>query len=305
MTNKYCKIFLRLVMSCGCLIYLIYKVDWQAIAANTRNLHHVTLLLVALFILLGTIIKTVQWFLLLKDQRIDLSFRRLLALNLVALFYSQIIPGSASGDLVKFARMWGDEKNRKNVLYTIALDKIIHLLVMALFSVFAVFCLFSDMSYWVKIALLISTFVIIFIFFLSIFLKKFTSRLTARWSKMFSINCKIPGFITIISAIILAVLFVIIGGFVHSLVARDLGYGFNFMAMIFTFSISSFILIIPASIAGLGIKEYTFIYLLGITSAIGESQAFVISITITAMRLLIALIGGIMDIIFSFSKDRV
>lgn len=93
-------------------------------------------LLVAAFALNGTahLMGTYRWKLLLDVQGVQLPFFRLFQLTMVSVFFSLVIPGAVSGDIVKMVYVAGHSHGKKaEAALTIMLDR-----VLGLFGLFVV-----------------------------------------------------------------------------------------------------------------------------------------------------------------------
>ena len=57
-----------------------------------------------------------------------------------------------------------------------------------------------------------------------------------------------------------------------------------------------FILIVPISFSGIGVREYSFVFFLGMVG-VPESSAFALGLTVTILNVLFSIFGGILYII--------
>ncbi|MBQ7651115.1 MAG: flippase-like domain-containing protein, partial [Victivallales bacterium] len=94
------------------------------------------------------IIAAWRWKILLHVQGIDISLATALRLTLIGVFFSNIIPGSVSGDLIKSAFIAGyTETHKTEAILTIAVDRIVGLMglfVVAMLSSALLIALYPD-----------------------------------------------------------------------------------------------------------------------------------------------------------------
>jgi len=99
--SRYYRFALKLLISMVLLTYLLTRTDIHAIASLLRSLHVPILLASFLLYTLVQIISTFRWRSLLRAERIELSLWRLILLNFEGSFFSLMLPTLIGGDIVR------------------------------------------------------------------------------------------------------------------------------------------------------------------------------------------------------------
>ena len=94
----------RVLMGVAGLIVLFTLVDMGEVSDALSNASWLYLIPAWVLLMLATGFKTMRWMLLLQQNRVAMSFRRLYGTYLIGAFYSQFLPGSsAGGDAMRMA----------------------------------------------------------------------------------------------------------------------------------------------------------------------------------------------------------
>ncbi len=123
-------IFLKASLGIGIVTALIYsgKIDISKIL-HTFVSSPLILALIALD-LVTLVVTTWRWQLLLKTQKIYISFKRALKLVFIGHFFNVVIPGSVSGDVVKAYYISRHQKNKMGAAMSVVMDRFIGLIVL-------------------------------------------------------------------------------------------------------------------------------------------------------------------------------
>lgn len=128
------------------LVWTVRRTDADPLH-EIRNANHIMLVLAALCVGLTHVLSSYRWGTLLAVQGIHLSYWTLLKLTLVGTFFSQLIPGAVSGDLLKLAYVAKSEKGRGTEAFlTIVMDRVVG--VSGLFMVASLGGLLFLASHW-------------------------------------------------------------------------------------------------------------------------------------------------------------
>lgn|GEM_PF-54099 len=121
--------WLRLLLGLFGLVALIGFVDFDEVvdALSDANLLY---LVPAWFLIIGsTMMKTLRWRLLLHQNKVDISFRRLFGTYLIGSFYSQFLPGaSAGGDAMRMAESSLDTGRAVDSVASVIIERVIGLI---------------------------------------------------------------------------------------------------------------------------------------------------------------------------------
>jgi len=126
------KILLRIGIGVGLLAFLIWW-NWENIARLQGQRIRWGFLLAALLIsLAATLLTFLRWHLLVVAQSLPFRVRDCLRIGFVGFLFSQVIPGSVSGDLVKVWMLAREQERRTVAVATVVLDRIVGLYALAL-----------------------------------------------------------------------------------------------------------------------------------------------------------------------------
>jgi glycosyltransferase 2 family protein len=118
---------LKFLLVAGIFVYL-YKAGQFDVAKLTKVFDNPGFFVSALFlILLGTVLAVERWRLLLKIQNIQISYWRATQLTFIGLFFSIVIPGAVSGDLVKAYYLAKGQSQKTAPVMSILFDRMLGL----------------------------------------------------------------------------------------------------------------------------------------------------------------------------------
>jgi len=151
------------------LIFWAYKKIDKSFFYNFGKNFSFEYLLIALFIfLLSNFTGAVQWFFLLKSQKINIKFGEVLNAYFVGTFFNNFMPSNIGGDIVKAYKIIKKNKNSELIISSIFWDRAISLLILLFFSLISAFFLFKKFLF-----LIITILLIILFFFFSFLIIKF------------------------------------------------------------------------------------------------------------------------------------
>jgi len=319
--KKYFSLILKFVVSFAILAFLFFKIDINNIFAVLRNAD-VKLLIAAFIIMIACwIVNSIKWQLILNRLEEKILLGDLVKLNFLSLFYSVFMPGGQiTGELFKFYKLAKNNENRSTLAISVFMDKLSGLIAAILVGLIGLLLSASNIINYngiVIIFLLFTAFsTLIALFFsrrlfnvLGSYLKylqpiKYLSGI----HNLMAIFEKFIGaykFLTI--TLFYGAIFQLLNVFYIYLLAVSLGINVSYLDLIWVTSLASIILIIPVTIMGLGLREASLIYLLGLVG-IASSRAFSLSILIFVLSLSAGLGGMIFEyvnlIFFKYVKKN-
>jgi uncharacterized membrane protein YbhN (UPF0104 family) len=102
----------------------------------------------------------------------------------------------------------------------------------------------------------------------------------------------------LVRAILLGLLFQAANVATVTVFATELGIPLDAFDLALVFSVVSLVVLLPLSIAGLGIREGTFAAILGLYG-VGVSTSVALSLAVFSLQLLSACVGAVVDLHFS------
>jgi uncharacterized protein (TIRG00374 family) len=123
------KFLLKLTVAIGLLYWLVIngKLDFSLLAEIFKYPALVTIS--ALLCMIQILLCSYRWGIMLKMKAPELTSSKILSTQWIGQFFSSILPGAVTGDIIKVAHLVKDHKNlsRPYLLFTILLDRVIGL----------------------------------------------------------------------------------------------------------------------------------------------------------------------------------
>jgi len=297
----------RVALSVSLLAWLLYLSNTSRILQLAENMSLLLLLAIFVINLFAVFLSAVKWKLLLSSRPVGLLFQ----LNLVGAFYSVVLPGQIAGDVVKAYRLGKGVKDSELVVASIVLDRATGLMAILMTGVLGAMISTESPA----------------IFFRSVLAMLFAVGLAGlfalRWSPFFDLtasflgkaSCAVPqgskffaqvgafidawrGYldqyrllaVTIAISVAQQTLYVLC----IVLLADPLGIRVSVYDWFWIFAAVSVAVMMPISLGGVGIREGAFVSTLALLQVSSE-QALTLSLTIFAVQLAIAVLGGILE----------
>ncbi len=311
---------IKCVISIGILYYLFLKIPFnQVITALIST--KIVYLLPAILLQIGSIyISAAQMKVFVSQQKMDFTVPKLMQINFITFFYRLFLPGELSAGVVRWHKLSRPGGMRAQALACIVLARATNILTLAIIGI--VFFLI-EMPYnynYVSVSLVVGL-LFSFLLFLSIINAHISSKIEYFASKLnFS---KIPNLVrekvikvwnsikefhkiplnSLRYGVFLSVLF-------HSLQISSIY--FFMQAVDINISIISitwitaavfFLQMLPISISGLGVREYTFVFLLK-KYGVYASDAMALSLLIFGVSIAFAFLGAIFEAIEFFKQGK-
>ncbi len=296
----------KAVVSIALIWYLLSITEFSAVFASLTSASPFWLLLSFIALILGKIITSYRWQVLLKAQDIDIPLRFLIGSVFVGQFFNSFLPTTIGGDAMRAYDTALMSKDSTKSVVSVFADRLIGVFALALLALIALvfgFMSGQDVSFYVLPVLLL--------FFLCSFgiLLIFSERLLAfldkllRWLRLHKVANKLeeahqsinilktePGVLALalLASLVLQINVILFYYFIG--VSLDLGVSFLYFAMIVP--VALVVLLVPFSINGIGIREGIFVYLL---TGLGVQTKDAIALSWISFGLMLTqgIIGGI------------
>lgn len=310
--------FLRIAVSFLLVAFLVYKVPFSSIVKMISTYSLNVIFLAVSIHSVATLILALKWKMLLPG----FSYARLLQFTFVGQFYAIVLPGQITGEIAKAYRVTRESVgNGGKVATSIAIDKIIGLMGVMLVTIFGL--LFTDLperNIWIVfIFILLISFVTVFLIFSSVyvqqkilsFLQKFEIKFS-KIKKLFVFTQEMfVGFkqylnkpILLVVSFLLAVLFQLLAVLIIYIFAQGLGIHIPIQNYLWIFGMVSLAVMLPVTIAGLGVREGLFVFFL-LQFNVAPELALTLSLSVFSLQVFVALIGGIYELrkVFYLKKN--
>lgn len=297
---------IKFAVSIFLIVYLLLSINIRSVFQILLESKFIYLTIAFLFIILGVILTSFKWKLLLSAKSVIIPLKKLVNLYFIGFFFNNFLPTNIGGDTVRGYYLSRNSKIKLSVSFaSIAIERIMGVIALIFFVLFGIFLnwrLVEKLNIVHILCLFILVFLILIALLFSRKLRKIInsrfnfktfSRLSTSLKNLYnSINVyrgekKVISQSLIISFIFQAV--VIINAYLYILAIN------NYIAisqLVPIIPLISLISLIPLSINGIGVTEGAFVYffsILGLSSA----EALSIALLSRGVNLAVSLLGGI------------
>lgn len=315
---RFNKIHFSLILKSCVSIFLLYYLfstqlpNFHQIKSSLLSANLYLVFFAASLHIIGFYLCSLRWLLLLRVQNAEFSILTLAFSYLVGIFFNSFLPGTMSGDVVRAmdtSRKVGSFGSSILIIFVERLTGIIALLILGGFAL--LLGAHEILGYQtVKVFLILLTlFIFVSLFFLFHPKGCYLIEKILKYIPFSSVQVKlgkIAGALSIFSGkgkvlglcIMISILFQANVVFHYWIIGKALGIDIHWMLYFAIIPVSILILMIPASINGIGLREQAFIFLFG---NVGVSTALAVSLAWIAFGILLlqALTGGV---VFAFRK---
>ncbi len=291
-------------------IYLILKnIDLDITFGLITNIGLPYLFSAMVVLLIQIFVMTIRWEIVLDSLGIEISFKNVISIFWIGLFFNQILPTSVGGDAVRglylYQRGYSFAKASQGVIF----DRIIGLISLVAIVIITLplglQLVDSDNAKWGLMSI-----IIFFICALTLLLNinmissrfqkwnliyKFSSIMTVIRDSIFSLN---PGFKLLLISILVHFLSIL----TMTILAIGMQLELRIIGLLVIVPVVTLLMVLPISIAGWGIREGAMIIGLGFIG-VGAENAFALSLLFGFLMLSIAIPGGAIWIVSSKLVD--
>ena len=294
---------LKIVVSLVLIVVILRSVDLNALWEVVRTANPWYLLAAQAALMIGVVVRAYRWQILVQDQEVDVSLRELTALYFVGFLFNNLLPSGFGGDAVKMYELSQRSQRGSEAVSSVLVDRFIGLI--ALQAIGLVALAFS----WQ----LVPTEIVI----LTVVL--FGVSLMAAWVVSYRrlwefLAERVPLFDRLLSFKAVGSLVSSLQSYSGSALLRSLGVGVVFNVFLIVSNVligtalgadvpsryylifvplTSLVLILPISFAGLGVREATYVFLfsqVGMVREVALSLSLLVYVLGTVTP---GLVGGI------------
>jgi len=251
------------------------------------------------------LVNTYKWQVLLTGPGIRPKYSELLRLNLIGMFYNLVLPGQVGGEVVKGFKLTQLGTDGKRAAISVIADRVTGLLALLGLGILGIFLSPSvggraDLLPWlVALAVLLGLVTVMLI--TGAGLNTIRDRLPAgrlmAKLKLETWHLEIgdESWPTLLTSMVLAVIFQLGIVLANYLFCLALNIPINYLQLLWVVAGVSILQSLPISIAGVGVREGAFVYLLGLLG-VAEPAALALSLLVFATQILFALVGGLLQV---------
>lgn len=298
------KWLLKALVACGLLGWLLSTVDVAALWRLLAGQSPLALMAMTAIQLLGIVVATVKWRVLLPAQTFGCLFR----LNMVAQFYSLIVPGQVGAEAIKAYHLGRGRADAESIAASVVLDKVTGLLSLIALGLAGALLTTLQLGESLRLAL-VAMFVLGVAALLGLRLPMLRALVLATGDRFSRLSPKlerpfkqfgrfVEAWCAYLGQPVALVGSLFIGLLQHSiyigmivLLSRQFGFELVVFEWCWIFALVSVAGVLPITLAGVGVREGVFVGLLA-AFAIPAEKALALSLTMFALHVFFGLMGG-------------
>jgi uncharacterized protein (TIRG00374 family) len=318
-----------IVITLCLLAYLVYYVNPKTFAKTIIQIDPWILLVAFLISILMILIKVIRWKYILNNLDVSFSFWKTIQLTFIGSFGASVTPAKV-GDVLRafYLSKWTDTKESSSV-FSVILDRVMDLISISVFSIIALPFYFvgleSVIKWGIAGGLAIVAIVVFFMFnrkiikkivFLLVRLRrkkniereknepKAIKYIEDYYSHLSCFNLQDYSILSFLSFSFWILLGTQVSLLIFSLSPTVMSFQ-NTLTIIGIMAIAAIVSLLPISLSGIGIRDFTITFLVYYSLLIQSEYAFSASIIQTVFNMLIpALVGGIFVLILRRKKKQ-
>ncbi len=299
---------LKIVVSGGLIIYLLRGVQLAEMGQIIGGANVLLLLLALLLYLSAITIGNLKWSILLGAQKIIVPFTDLLSYTFAGLFFGNVLPTNVGGDLVRAYDLSRHTGYVEQSAISVLIDRLVGLAAfLAAAVVMAVLAalMLADSAGLEKIV--VAT-VVVFALFIVAFSLLLSRRVMRRLAFVFNLRILAAfkptaqrvfvalqvyrqSYGALARAFVLSLLGVVLTALTQWVISEALGLNIGLFYFMLFNPLIAFVLLVPLSVNGIGLKEAAFVFFLGLVG-VPQAAAFSLSIVFHFIIVLSSLPGG-------------
>jgi uncharacterized protein (TIRG00374 family) len=293
---------LKIAVSLGLLALLLWKVGWRETWKTISQVDPRYLLAAWTIYMFSMFLRGYRWQVLLQIQKLMVPLSRLVALYFIGTFFNSVLPTGFGGDVVRMLELTKDSHQRAKAVGTVLVDRLTGFVVL-----FAMASAALPFSYHLIPASVAAMIVVITVLtFLGVWLALSDSvwtwvnrlplvRSLLEQPRVQHFRSSIAAYRTpaIAKALLASLLFNVLLMVINYLVALGLGVRISLWYFLIFIPIISFLLVLPISFSGLGVREGGYVLLFA-QAGVPSSLALAMSLCVYAMAVATGLIGGLL-----------
>lgn len=298
---------LKLVVGLALIGALLSRMDWTVLGSALRQYTPEALLAALMLTAISMLIAGLRW----KMLATEIGFSRLLKFTLIGQFYSLVLPGQISGDAVRAWRISRGVENGARLAMSVLADRIVGLVALLLVSIAGI--AFSTDEFARRLLFpVVGLTAGIIAFLLSLRLAIVRSALTRfittvgnlvpgarilseKLGSMISAWCDATDDLAgAAKSLALGIVFQLIGVAIFAILASCLAIELGWIDWMWISGATTIALLLPITLAGLGVREGTLMVVLAQYSVPGE-KAIALSFGLLSLSAAAALAGWLAD----------
>lgn len=278
MTKKLIRRILNITVFAVCVIFIIRKVDMQMVLGNARTVDFRIFIFTVIISVFRTWLSGIRWELLHPNSMNGMSRWAYFRLSMLSHLFNLFMPGALGGDIVKTAYAVNEGKGQRvKKVIAVFVDRTIGLISIMLLGMTALIFTHKQLpiNLWQAALLFIVSGGFIVILFSNrvlnlfesvsvrmVFARSLTGSLLKNWRE--SVLFYKGNAHKVIYSLALCVPIHMISFVIYYVLAISMGMEIGFLEMVFAVAIMWLITAVPISVGGMGVRELSLVWLLGI-----------------------------------------
>lgn len=293
---------LRIVVSLGLLALLLWKVGWRETWETLRQADFRYLLAAWGLYLFSMVLRAYRWQVLLVIQHLKARLSKLVSLYFIGTFFNTVLPTGIGGDVVRMYELSKHSSQGTESVSTVLVDRLCGFVVLFIMASLALPFSYHLIPRVVSAIILVITAITMLGIWLALNdalwkwlqgLPLLSWALEKRRAQEFRRSIRAYRTPAIFRALLASLAFNVLLMVLNFLVALAYGIRISPWYFLVFVPIISFLLTLPVSLSGLGVREGGYILLFA-QAGVPSSLALAMSLSIYAMTVATGLVGGVL-----------
>ncbi len=293
---------LRIVLSLGLLAFLLWKVGWRETWETLRHADFRYLLAAWGLYLFSMVLRASRWQVLLVIQRLTAPLSKLVSLYFIGTFFNTVLPTGIGGDVVRMYELSKHSSQGTESVSTVLVDRLCGFVVLFIMASLALpfsYHLIPPILSAIIVTITVVTVLGVWLAWNDTVWKWLRSLPLLSWvlekrrAQEFRASIRAYRTPAISKALLVSLAFNVLLMVLNYLVALAYGIRISPWYFLVFVPIISFLLALPVSLSGLGVREGGYVLLFG-QAGVPSSLAFAMSLSVYAMTVATGLVGGIL-----------
>jgi uncharacterized protein (TIRG00374 family) len=293
---------LRIVVSLGLLALVLWRVGWRETWETLRHADVRYLLAAWGLYLFSMVLRAYRWQVLLTIQRLKARLSKLVSLYFVGTFFNTVLPTGIGGDVVRMYELSRHSSQGTESVSTVLVDRFCGFLVLFVMASLALPFSYRLIPPAVSAAIIVITVITLLLVWMALndTVWKWLQRLPLlsrvlekRRAQEFRASIRAYRTPAISKALLVSLAFNVLLMVLNYLVALAYGITISPWYFVVFVPIISFLLALPVSLSGLGVREGGYVLLFG-QAGVPSSLALAMSLSVYAITVATGLVGGVL-----------
>jgi len=298
---------LKITVSLVLILILLRSVDLNALWEVVRNADPWYLLVAQIVLMLGVVVRAYRWQILVHDQGVDASLGELTSLYFVGFLFNNLLPSGFGGDAVKMYELSQRSKRGAEAVSSVLVDRFMGLIALQMIGLIALIFSWQLVPSEIKILTVILFGVSLMAAWVVSYrrLWEFLSERVPLFDRLLSIKA-VDSLVSslqsysgsaLLRALGVGLVFNVLLIATNVLIGMSLGVDLPLAYYMIFVPLTSLVLILPISFAGLGVREGTYVVLFkqaGVAPEVALSMSLLVYVLGTVMP---GLVGGVIYVL--------